>query len=96
MPPKTTKAAAPRLPPLQKLRVRRPNQAQANPCVGIMTSMLGCWASSGYSAKGCMALEQSLRACMDQAKPKDQKKNTINYHLMRLYPNIRGAKKIDK
>ncbi|CAO1605380.1 40S ribosomal protein mrp10 [Xanthoria calcicola] len=61
-----------------------------------MTSMLGCWASSGYSATGCIALEQSLRACMDQAKPKDQKKNAINYHLMRLYPNIRGPKKIDK
>lgn len=24
-----------------------------------------CWASSGYSAQGCVALEQSLRACMD-------------------------------
>ncbi|KAL8851682.1 MAG: hypothetical protein Q9221_003413 [Calogaya cf. arnoldii] len=96
MPLKTTKAAAPRLPPLQKLRVRRPNEAQANPCVGIMTSMLGCWASSGYSAPGCMALEQSLRACMDQPKPPEQKKNTINYHLMRLYPNIRGPKKSDK
>lgn len=66
MPPRSIKPAAPRLPPLPKLRVRRPNQAEANPCVGIMTSMLSCWASSGYSATGCMALEQSLRACMDE------------------------------
>ena len=43
MPPKgsSTKLAPPRLPPLPKLRVRRPNQPTANPCVGIMTSVLG-------------------------------------------------------
>lgn len=43
MPPKgsNTKLAPPRLPPLPKLRVRRPNQPGANPCVGIMTSVLG-------------------------------------------------------
>ena len=43
MPPKggSTKLAPPRLPPLPKLRVRRPNAPQPNPCVGIMTSVLG-------------------------------------------------------
>jgi hypothetical protein len=42
MPPKgaSTKVAAIRLPPLPKLRVRRPNQTDANPCLGIMTSVL--------------------------------------------------------
>jgi len=43
MPPKGTtaaKAAIPRLPPLPQLRVRRPNQTNANPCVGVMTSVL--------------------------------------------------------
>lgn len=43
MPPKggSTKLAPPRLPPLPKLRVRRPNKPGENPCVGIMTSVLG-------------------------------------------------------
>lgn len=27
--------------------------------------MLACWASSGYTAAGCQALETQLRACMD-------------------------------
>ena len=58
-------ASNPRLPPLPKLRVRRPNQAEANPCIGVLSSVLGCWASQGYTAQGCAALEQSLRACMD-------------------------------
>nr|POE74721.1 hypothetical protein CFP56_37252 [Quercus suber] len=31
---------------------------------GLMRAA-GCWASQGYSAEGCAALEQSLRACMD-------------------------------
>lgn len=78
-----TRAAAPRLPPLPKLRVRKPDQAGANPCIGVMSSVLGipchllviaspilttipgCWASSGYTTQGCAALEQQLRACMD-------------------------------
>jgi hypothetical protein len=29
-----------RLPPLPKLRVRRPNQADANPCLTLMSSVL--------------------------------------------------------
>merc|ERR1711939_763028 len=29
-----------RLPPLPKLRVRRPNQADANPCLALMSSVL--------------------------------------------------------
>jgi hypothetical protein len=29
-----------RLPPLPKLRVRRPNKAETNPCVVIMSSVL--------------------------------------------------------
>lgn len=35
------KATAPRLPPLHKLRVRKPDQAGANPCIGVMSSVLG-------------------------------------------------------
>ena len=55
----------PRLPPLPRLRVRRPNQGEANPCIGLLSTVLGCWASQGYTAQGCAALEQQLRVCMD-------------------------------
>ncbi|KAG4431813.1 hypothetical protein DL95DRAFT_434876 [Leptodontidium sp. 2 PMI_412] len=82
-----------RLPPLPKLRVRRPNQADANPCLTLMSSVLTCWASSGYTAAGCQAFETQLRACMDTPRPKSQKKNTINHHLSRMYPNIVGPRK---
>ncbi|KAK5130017.1 hypothetical protein LTR08_002533 [Meristemomyces frigidus] len=58
-------AGAPKLPPLPKLRIRKPDRADANPCIGVMSSVLGCWASQGYTAQGCAVLEQSLRACMD-------------------------------
>ena len=37
----STAIAPTRLPPLPKLRIRRPNRAEENPCIGIMTSMLG-------------------------------------------------------
>lgn len=48
MPPKSgsTKLAPPRLPPLPKLRIRRPNRPGENPCIGIMTSVLGISAFS--------------------------------------------------
>ncbi|KAI9931757.1 hypothetical protein ASPWEDRAFT_169403 [Aspergillus wentii DTO 134E9] len=92
------KGAATRLNPVRlqtipHLRVRRPNQHEQNPCTAVMSSMLSCWASSGYGAEGCAALEQQLRACMDKPKPKNTKKNTINYHLMRMYPKVVGPQK---
>lgn len=34
-------AGPPKLPPLHKLRVRKPDQADANPCLGVMSSVLG-------------------------------------------------------
>jgi hypothetical protein len=40
MPPKGTTSMPMRLPPLPKLRVRRPNQSEANPCLALMTSVL--------------------------------------------------------
>lgn len=30
-----------------------------------MASMLGCWASNGHEASGCLQLEASLKECMD-------------------------------
>ena len=47
MPAKSTKLAPTRLPPLPRLRVRRPNKTEMNPCMGIMTSVLGmCYLSA--------------------------------------------------
>ncbi|TKA34053.1 hypothetical protein B0A50_00033 [Salinomyces thailandicus] len=83
----------PKLPPVPKLRVRKPDRADANPCLGVMSSVLGCWASQGHSAQGCAVLEQSLRACMDARKPQQTKKSNINYHLSRFYPQIVGPTK---
>ncbi|KAF2690150.1 mitochondrial ribosomal protein 10 [Lentithecium fluviatile CBS 122367] len=83
------------LPPLPKLRVRRPNKPEMNPCLGIMSSVLGCWASSSKDSavQGCAMLEQKLRQCMDAPRDPNAKKNNINYHLSRMYPNIVGPHK---
>ena len=72
MPPKgTTKLAPPRLPPLSKLRVRRPNQMELNPCLGIMSSVLGICVGFGFWGKplltvcaGCWASSgHSIAGC---------------------------------
>ncbi|RDW64965.1 hypothetical protein BP6252_10616 [Coleophoma cylindrospora] len=70
MPPKgaSTKVTPMRLPPLHKLRVRRPNSSDPNPCLAIMTSVLTCWASAGYNIAGCASVETQLRACMDEKR----------------------------
>ncbi|KAL6702912.1 40S ribosomal protein mrp10 [Coniothyrium glycines] len=81
------------LPPLPRLRVRHPDRPEVNPCLGVMASVLGCWASSGYSIQGCALLEQKLRQCMDTPRNKNPKKNHINYHLSRMYPKIIGPHK---
>ncbi|PKY04351.1 37S ribosomal protein Mrp10, mitochondrial [Aspergillus campestris IBT 28561] len=95
MPPKgaTTTLRPIRLQTINHLRVRRPNRQDLNPCQAIMSSMLSCWASSGYTVEGCGALEQQLRSCMDEKRPKSNKQNTINYHLSRMYPKVVGPKK---
>lgn len=38
---RTAAQPAPRLPPLPKLKVRKPDRADANPCLGVMSSVLG-------------------------------------------------------
>ncbi|OJJ47758.1 hypothetical protein ASPZODRAFT_29592, partial [Penicilliopsis zonata CBS 506.65] len=82
-----------RLQTIPHLRVRRPNQHEQNPCVNAMSTVLNCWASSNYSVEGCAAFEEQLRQCMDSPKTKGKHKNTINYHLMRMYPKVVGPKK---
>ncbi|KAK3046856.1 40S ribosomal protein mrp10 [Extremus antarcticus] len=86
-------APSPKLPPLPKLRVRKPNAAEANPCIGVMSSMLTCWASQGHSAQGCAVLEQQLRACMDVKSSQVKQKSNINSTLSRFYPQIIGPHK---
>ncbi|KAK1149312.1 40S ribosomal protein mrp10 [Aspergillus melleus] len=95
MPPKgaSTKLNPVRLQTIPHLRIRHPNKNEGNPCMTVMSSMLSCWASSGYTSEGCFALEQQLRQCMDAPKKKKSGMNTINYHLMRMYPKVVGPKK---
>ncbi|KAL2259433.1 hypothetical protein VTK26DRAFT_6897 [Humicola hyalothermophila] len=73
-----------RLPPLRVLRVRQPNRPEPNPCLPVMTSVLACWASAGYTGRGCTTVENALRACMDAPAPPKKGSNTINYHLNRF------------
>ncbi|EGS22442.1 mitochondrial 37S ribosomal protein mS37 [Thermochaetoides thermophila DSM 1495] len=73
-----------RLPPLPQLRVRNPNKPEPNPCLGVMTSVLACWASAGFNGRGCQTVEAALRACMDGPPPPRKMGNTINYHLARF------------
>lgn len=117
-----------RLPPLQTLRVKDPKRAPENPCIAIMTSVLGmfppritvffqrahltlaldptrlghdsilhralltlllaCWASAGYNAAGCTAIENQLRKCMDGPPLPPAPANTINYHLGRMQKHV--------
>jgi len=44
-------ATAPKLPPLPKLRVRRPNETNANPCIGVMSTVLGMSSLEGRVAR---------------------------------------------
>ena len=52
MPPKggSTKLQPMRLPPLPKLRVRRPNQSEGNPCLALMSSVLSMLSHTNSSS----------------------------------------------
>ncbi|KLU86901.1 37S ribosomal protein Mrp10 [Magnaporthiopsis poae ATCC 64411] len=82
-----------KLPPLRVLRVRNPTQKEVNPCLTVMQSVLACWASAGYTAAGCLALEQQLRDCADGPQQTVKKANTINHHLSRMQQKMGGRKK---
>lgn len=49
---------------------------------------IACWASAGYNAAGCAAIETQLRQCMDGPKPQPASPNTINHHMGRLGKHI--------
>ncbi|QPG98487.1 hypothetical protein C2857_007658 [Epichloe festucae Fl1] len=82
-----------RLPPLKTLRVRNPKRQPENPCIAIMSSVLACWASAGYNASGCAAVETQLRMCMDGPAPAPAPANTINYHLSRMQKHVTSSRK---
>jgi hypothetical protein len=113
MPPKGASTAIQpiRLQSVSRLRIRHPDKAEANPCLGPMSAMLSteapihvqlqsdtyfltdCWGSSSQSSGGCAHLEKALRECMDVPRPAKGSKSSINYHLGRLFPQIRGPRK---
>ncbi|KAJ5308827.1 hypothetical protein N7508_004206 [Penicillium antarcticum] len=76
-----------RLNTINHLRVRRPNQNEQNPCTA--------GPHPATAPRGCAALEAQLRKCMDAPKSQEKKKNTVNYHLMRMYPKVVGPRKKD-
>jgi hypothetical protein len=115
-----------RLPPLKKLRVHDPKRKVEQPCVAVMSTVLGkdlptpplqtpgccrgayelvlvltdglrgvaCWASAGYNAAGCAAVENQLRKCMDGPKAPPPGTNTVNYHLSRMKSNVISRGKV--
>ncbi|KAL5339064.1 37S ribosomal protein Mrp10, mitochondrial [Aspergillus crustosus] len=82
-----------RLNSITYLRVKRPNQNQSNACATVMSSMLNCWAATGQGSEMCAILETQLKECMDTQQNKNKGENTVNYHLMRMYPKVVGPKK---
>lgn len=52
-----------------------------------------CWASAGFNAAGCAAVENQLRRCMDGPPPAPAPANTINYHLSRMNRHVTGPRK---
>jgi hypothetical protein len=61
-------AAAPKLPPLPKLRVRKPDQTSANPCLGVMSSVLGMWPLKKNASNGVQKNAFENTACPSRVK----------------------------
>lgn len=79
------------LPPLPRLKVRRPILSKStNQCFVFMSSLLNCWASNGEGNAVCNGFEKDLKKCMETFKPEKEQISTINYHASRLYPKLRG------
>ena len=70
MPPKgaaTTALKPMRLPPLHKLKVRRPNEGDANPCLSIMSSVLSTSPISVVNRRLSMGKRLMQTACWASA-----------------------------
>ncbi|RMZ18040.1 hypothetical protein D0860_00014 [Hortaea werneckii] len=74
-------AGAPKLPPLPKLRVRKPDRADANPCIGVMSSVLG-------------TVDRSLHGESGQARGYRRLMGLeISGHILTLAPQVAGPPK---
>lgn len=80
------------LPPLPKVRIRRPAVANANAnnsCLVMMSSLLNCWAANGEGSPTCLSIEKDLKVCMETKLLGKAKSGSVNYHAGRLYPRLR-------
>ena len=61
----------------------------------VCDGSIGAFWSSGSGLMGgpCFEVQLLLLTVVILQRPKTQKKNSINYHLMRLYPKIIGPHK---
>lgn len=86
----------PRLNSLKRLKLRNTSRTggkqKSGPCATEVAGLLGCWASSGGAVdnQACEKFAMALTNCMKTHKPEPKRKETINYHLARLYPLIKG------
>lgn len=83
-----------KLPPLPRLKVKKPIiQQEANTCLVLMSNLLQCWSSNGHMSTVCDNLVKDLKACTATnalGKGRGQQKSTINYHAARLYDRVAG------
>lgn len=83
-----------RLPPLPRLKVKKPIITQeANKCLVLMSNLLQCWSSNGHMSSVCEGLAKELKVCTAEnamGKGAQTQKSNINYHAARLYPRING------
>ncbi|KAK4334808.1 Mitochondrial ribosomal protein subunit Mrp10 [Rhodotorula toruloides] len=71
---------------IHKYKVKPRKQAHVAPCALELTTMLGCWASSGdlTSGRECREAMLRLQECMRKPMPKGKPRvSSINYHLAR-------------
>lgn len=93
-----------RLPPLPRLRVKKPViRRETNRCLVLMSNLLQCWSSNGQGSVVCEQLVREFKQCtMNQGlmtnggkgkkhlKKKKEIRSNINYHAARLYNMISG------
>ncbi|KAK5780895.1 mitochondrial 37S ribosomal protein mS37 MRP10 PWA37_003552 [Arxiozyma heterogenica] len=93
-----------RLPPLPRLRVKKPViRQEMNRCLVLMSNLLQCWSSNGQDSAVCEQLVREFKQCsMNQGlamnggkgkkevKKKKEVRSNINYHAARLYNMING------
>ncbi|CCF58805.1 hypothetical protein KAFR_0F02080 [Kazachstania africana CBS 2517] len=81
-----------RLPPLPRLRVKKPIiKQEPNRCLVLMSNLLQCWSSNGHMNPVCNSLVTELKACtMKPMQTNKEQKSNINYHAARLYNKISG------